>query len=104
MLKNLFSLKTSLSKICLLKGEVDLFNKIDPEIIGNFKKIIKKINNQKIDFEIIDQVEDKTNILSFVDNKQKNFYPLDYKNPWSNYNFFLNYFKNGDFKFDISVF
>ena len=104
MLKNLFSLKTSLSKICLLKGEVDLFNKIDPEIIGNFKKIIKKINSQKIDFEIIDQVEDKTNILSFVDNKQKNFYPLDYKNPWSNYNFFLNYFKNGDFKFDISVF
>ena len=80
MLKNLFSLKTSLSKICLLKGEVDLFNKIDPEIIGNFKKIIKKINIKKIDFEIIDQVEDKTNILSFVDNKQKNFYPLDYKN------------------------
>ena len=79
MLKAIFVEKQAYQKFVLLKEKVDLFNKIDPEIIGNFKKIIKKINSQKIDFEIIDQVEDKTSILSFVDNKQKNFYLLTTK-------------------------
>ena len=42
MLNNLFSLKTDLTKIHLIKEEVELFNSIDKNIIDNFKKILCK--------------------------------------------------------------
>ena len=104
MIKNLFSLKTDLTKIYLLREEVDLFNSIDKKIIINFKKILCKINDRDIDFQLYENNFDEKYLLSFTDNQNKNFYPLDYKNPWSNYNFFLKYFEFGEYKFDVNIF
>ncbi len=104
MLNNLFSLRTNLKTIYLIKEEVDLFNNIDKNIINNFKKILDKINNEKINFQFSNDNIDEQYVLSFLDNNSKNFYPIDYKNPWSNYNFFLNYFEFSDFKFNTKAF
>lgn len=104
MSNNLFSLKTDLTKIYLIKEEVELFNSIDKNIINNFKKILSKINNKKIDFQLLNNNADEQYLLSFLDNKKKNFYPLDYQSLFSNYNFFLNYFEFSDFKFNIKTF
>ena len=52
MLNNLFSLKTDFTTIYLIKEEVELFNSIDKNLIDNFKKILCKINNRKIDFQL----------------------------------------------------
>lgn len=104
MLNNLFSLKTDLTTIYLIKEEVELLNSIDKNLINNFKKILCKINDKKIDFQLFKNDTDEKYVLSFLDNKRKNFYPLDYKNPWSSYNFFLNYFDFSDFKFNIKTF
>ena len=104
MLNNLFSLKTDFTTIYLIKEEVELFNSIDKNLIDNFKKILCKINNRKIDFQLSNNNFDEQYLLSFLDNQKKNFYPLDYKNIWSNYNFFLNYFEFSDFKFNIKIF
>jgi hypothetical protein len=111
---NLFSLKTNLNQIYLIKDEVDFykkiakknnFNKTYHDIIENFKKIIKKINKRKIEFFIIDK-KDYNNplLLSFFDRNVKNFYPIDYANIWSNYNFFLNYFKFSNYHYNPKVF
>ena len=104
MLNNLFSLRTNLKTLYLIKEEVDLFNNIDKNIINNIKKILDKINNEKINFQFSNDNIDEQYVLSFLDNNSKNFYPIDYKNPWSNYNFFLNYFEFSDFKFNTKAF
>ena len=104
MLNNLFSLKTDLTIIYLIKEEVELLDSIDKNLINNFNKILFKINDKKIDFQLFNNNTDEKYVLSFYDNKKKNFYPLDYKNIWSNYNFFLNYFEFSDFKFNIKTF
>ena len=104
MLNNLFSLKTDLTIIYLIKEEVELLDSIDKNLINNFKKILCKINDKKIDFQLFNNNTDEKYVLSFLDNKKKNFYPLDYKNTWSTYNFFLNYFEFSDFKFNIKTF
>ena len=103
-MKNLFNLKTEFTKIYFIKEEVEILDSIDKNFINNFKKIICKINNRKIDFQIFKENLDNQYLISFLDNQKKNFYPLDYKNMWSNYNFFLNYFEFGDFKFDLKIF
>jgi len=103
MLNNIFSLKTNFRTIFFLKDEVELFNNIDIKIIKNFKKILCKINNRKINFKYTKNTDEQY-VISFTNNKIKNFYPLDYKNLWSNYNFFLNYFEFSDFKFNIDSF
>ena len=104
MMNNIFSLKTDFKTIYLIKEEVDLLNSIDKNLLDNFKKILCKINNRKIDFQLPNNNFDEQYLLSFLDNQKKNFYPLDYENIWSNYNFFLNYFEFGDFKFNIKIF
>lgn len=104
MLNNLFSLRTDLKTIYLIKEEVELFNGIDKNIITNFKKILNRINGKKINFQLFNDNVDEQHVLSFLDNNNKNFYPIDYKNPWSNYNFFLNYFEFSDFKFNVKAF
>ena len=87
-MKNLFNLKTEFTKIYFIKEEVEILDSIDKNFINNFKKIICKINNRKIDFQIFKENLDNQYLISFLDNQKKNFYPLDYKNMWSNYNFF----------------
>lgn len=104
MLNNLFSLKTDLTTIYLIKEEVELLNSIDKNLINNFKKILCKINDKKIDFQLFKNNTDEKYVLSFLDNKRKNFYPLDYKHLFSSYHFFLNYFEFSDFKFNIKTF
>jgi hypothetical protein len=47
MLNNLFSLKTDLTIIYLIKEEVELLDSIDKNLINNFKKILCKINDKK---------------------------------------------------------
>ena len=104
MLNNLFSLKNNFNKIYLIKEEVEILNTIDTKLLENFKLILCKINNRKIEFEILEKFIDDNCVVSFMDNKIKNFYPLDYKNMSSNYCFFKNYFEFNDFKFEINTF
>ena len=80
MKNNLFSLKNDLDQIFLLKEEIELYNTIDPNIIEEFKKIIQKINKRDIEFKIFTPGMDKKNLLSFTNNLEQNFYPLDHQN------------------------
>ena len=100
----IFSLKTKLDELFFIDEEVELFNKIDPTIIKNFKEIIKKINNKNITFSYIKGDYTNSSLISFTNNKFKNFYPLDYMNTWSNYNFFKDYFKFSNYNFNTNSF
>jgi len=104
---NLFSLKTNLNQIFLIEDEVDFYKTMVGwgDIIENFKQIILKINERKIKF-FIAKKKDYNNpfLLSFFDHNVKNFYPIDCDNLWSNYNFFLNYFKFSDYNYNPKVF
>ena len=100
MINKIFSLKTNLDEISLLDNEVKIFDKIDKSILENFKIIIQKINNKKINFFTVSKDKLNDNTISLMDNKFKNFYPLDYKNIWSNYNFFKHYFEFGDYNYE----
>ena len=102
--RNLFNLKNDLNQIYLLKEEIDLFNSIDPNLIEEFKKIVIKINKRDIGFKIFKTGMDDKYLLSFTDNNCNNFYPLNYKNMWSNFNFFKNYFLFSDYNYDPKVF
>ena len=104
MLQNLFNLKTHYNEIYFIKGEVKLFNSIDQSIIKEFKKILIKLNNKKINFKIYKKGMNTKYLISFLDNQIKNFYPLNYKYQWSNYNFFKNYFKNYEYKYNPKIF
>jgi len=103
---NIFSLKTELDKIFFINEEVEIYNKIDPKIIDNLKEIIIKINNKKIKFFYTDYKNSKNNssVVSLLNNKFKNFYPLGHTNPWSNYNFFKDYFKFSNYNFNTDSF
>ena len=100
----IFSLKTKLDELFFIDEEVELFNKIDPTIIKNLKEIIKKINNKNITFSYIKGDYTNSSLISFTNNKFKNFYPLDYINVWSNYNFFKDYFKFSNYNFNTNSF
>ena len=69
----IFSLKTKLDELFFIDEEVELFNKIDPTIIKNFKEIIKKINNKNITFSYIKGDYTNSSLISFTNNKFKNF-------------------------------
>ena len=104
MLDNLFSLKNNFENIYFIKEEVEILNKIDTNLLKNFKLILCKINRRRIKFKILETFDSDKCVVSFMDNKVKNFYPLDYKNIFSNYCFFENYFEFNNFKFDIKTF
>jgi FkbM family methyltransferase len=104
MLQNIFSLKTNLNFLYFIKNEIKLLDSIDPNIIKEFKKIIIKINKKNVNFHIFKKGMNKKYLLSFVDNRTKNFYPFDYHNQWSNYNFFKNYLKFSNYEFNSKAF
>ena len=100
----IFSLKTKLDELFFIDEEVELFNEIDPTIIKNLKEIIKKINNKNITFSYIKGDYTNSSLISFTNNKFKNFYPIDYNSYSSNYNFFKDYFKFSDYTFNSDAF
>ena len=104
MLKNLFNLKTTFDQIYFKNNEVKLLNSIDKSIIKEIQSILNKINNKNINFQIFKKGMNKKYLVSFIDNRERNFFPIDYKNRWSNYNFFKYYFKYSNYRFNIKAF
>lgn len=105
-MKKVFSLKNDFKEIIFIEEEIKIFNEIDDEIINTFKNILLRINNRKIKFSTIKKniSFDSPFILSLLDNNFKNFYPLDYRNMWSSFTFFKDYFVHSNYNFNKHTF